>query len=173
MNDPANNAELVGRVYGKLGNPYPKSVFKGTNFSTILTPANNVVLFQDVVSKALNTVAGGILALHQLDTRPYVRSDSYRPTSDEFTLLRLEILLELIASHLGTYDKMASSEYVEVVTITGEFTSVPSQNATASEFLRKLVRGATLQAGSATLQAGFGYPANAALNSITFHPQET
>ena len=105
----------------------------------------------------LGNADGGVWTL--TSDRPAASGLSYpRPEVDNMTLLRRELLQELIGEDLGTHIEVTSSGIVDVPTLDGPFAQIRAQDVAATEWLRKLREG--------MLQSGARDAAGAALTSI-------
>ena len=157
LRGPQDITKAIRRIHDKMDGKATGPIYKGTS-SAALSIHNNPVLFQDKVSKVLSTTDGGSWALTPDRATPSGLSHR-RPELDSMTPLRRELLQEFIGDHLGTHDELTSTEIVEVPAIDGSFARVQSQEVSATEWLRKLVREGMLQSGAREAAA-------AALNNI-------
>ncbi|CAB1117657.1 unnamed protein product [Ectocarpus sp. CCAP 1310/34] len=114
---------------------------------------NCAVRLQQKVMSILRTLDSGVIALE-----PDVFLNGYWATQPDVHTRRRELLTDLLHEHLLTHNQITSADTVQVYRKTGEVVDTPRDSATATDWLRLIVRehaltGGAVEYANASLQA--------------------
>ena len=136
MQDPSIALRRIhDTIDGKASGP----IYKGAS-SGELSVRNNQAFFPDKVVKVLGIADRGIWTLtpdrrHIIAGLPHLHPELVIMSS-----LQRELFQEIIGDQLGTHDELTPTELVEVPAIDGSFVQIRAQDASVTEWLRKLMR---------------------------------